>query len=62
MSRLNIRTLLIGIGAFMIVFGILGSIVYPGGGALRVFDLNKEQTFPGNLLRACSCSAPARLR
>jgi hypothetical protein len=45
-SRLNMRMLLIGIAAFAIVFGILGSIVYPGGGALRVFDLNKEQTFP----------------
>jgi hypothetical protein len=45
-SRLNVQKLLIGIAAFMIVFGILGSIVYPGGGALRAFDLNKEQTFP----------------
>ena len=45
-SRLDIRKLLIGIAALTIVFGILGSIVYPGGGALRVFDLNKEQTFP----------------
>ena len=45
-SRLNMRTILIGIAALAIVFGILGSIVYPGGGALRVFDLNKEQTFP----------------
>ena len=45
-SRVNVQKLLIGIGALMIVFGILGSIVYPGGGALRVFDLNKEQTFP----------------
>jgi hypothetical protein len=24
----------------------MGTIVYPGGGALRAFDLNKEQTFP----------------
>lgn len=45
-SRLNVAKLLIGIAAFMVVFGILGSIVYPGGGDLRVFDLNKEQTFP----------------
>ncbi len=45
-SRLNVQKLLIGIAAFIIVFGILGSIVYPGGGALRAFDLNKEQTFP----------------
>ena len=46
MSRLDVRKLLIGIAVLMIVFGILGSIVYPGGGALRAFDLNKEQTFP----------------
>ena len=45
-SRVDIRKLLIGIAAFAVVFGILGSIVYPGGGDLRVFDLNKEQTFP----------------
>jgi hypothetical protein len=45
-SRLDVRKLLIGIAGLMIVFGILGSIVYPGGGALRAFDLNKEQTFP----------------
>jgi hypothetical protein len=41
-----VRKLLIGIAALMVLFGILGAIVYPGGGALRVFDLNKEQTFP----------------
>ena len=45
-SRIDIRKLLIGIAAFAVLFGILGSIVYPGGGELRVFDLNKEQTFP----------------
>jgi hypothetical protein len=45
-SRVDTRKLLIGIAALTIVFGILGSIVYPGGGALRAFDLNKEQTFP----------------
>ena len=28
------------------MLGVLGAIVYPGGGDLRVFDLNKEQTFP----------------
>jgi hypothetical protein len=28
------------------LFGIMGSIVYPGGGDLRAFDVNKEQTFP----------------
>ena len=45
-SRINMRTLLIGFAVLTIAFGILGSIVYPGGGELRVFDLNKEQTFP----------------
>ncbi len=45
-SRLDVRKLLIGIAALIIVFGVLGSIVYPGGGDLRAFDLNKEQTFP----------------
>jgi hypothetical protein len=45
-ALLDIRKLLIGIAAFAVLFGILGAIVYPGGGDLRVFDLNKEQTFP----------------
>ena len=45
-SRIDIGKLLAGIAVLMVAFGILGSIVYPGGGDLRVFDLNKEQTFP----------------
>ena len=45
-SRVNIAALVIGIAALGVFFGIMGSIVYPGGGALRAFDLNKEQTFP----------------
>jgi hypothetical protein len=45
-ARVNVRSLVIGIGCLAVVFGILGAIVYPGGGDLRVFDLNKEQTFP----------------
>jgi hypothetical protein len=45
-SRVNLRSLLIGLAFFAVVFGILGAIVYPGGGDLRAFDLNKEQTFP----------------
>jgi hypothetical protein len=45
-SRLDIRKVLIGIVILTVAFGILGSIVYPGGGDLRIFDLNKEQTFP----------------
>ena len=40
------RALLIGLAFLAVVFGILGAIVYPGGGDLRAFDLNKEQTFP----------------
>jgi hypothetical protein len=45
-ARVNVRSLVIGLGCLAVVFGILGAIVYPGGGDLRVFDLNKEQTFP----------------
>jgi hypothetical protein len=45
-SRVDMRALLIGLALFAVVFGILGAIVYPGGGDLRAFDLNKEQTFP----------------
>jgi hypothetical protein len=45
-SRVNIPALLIGLACLAVVFGILGAIVYPGGGELRAFDLNKEQTFP----------------
>jgi hypothetical protein len=45
-SRVNMRSLLIGLAFLAVVFGILGAIVYPGGGDLRAFDLNKEQTFP----------------
>jgi len=45
-SGVDVKKVLIGIAGLMVVFGILGSIVYPGGGALRAFDLNKEQTFP----------------
>jgi hypothetical protein len=60
-SRINIKKLLIGIAVLMTAFGILGAIVYPGGGALRVFDLNKEQTFPatfsGVLLLGAGCLA-----
>ena len=39
-------SLVIGLALLGVVFGILGAIVYPGGGDLRAFDLNKEQTFP----------------
>lgn len=45
-SRLDPRTLLLGFAGCLVVLGVLGAIVYPGGGTLRVFDLNKEQTFP----------------
>ena len=45
-SRVDVRALLVGLACFAVVFGILGAIVYPGGGDLRAFDLNKEQTFP----------------
>lgn len=45
-ARVNVRPLVIGLGCFAVLLGILGTIVYPGGGDLRVFDLNKEQTFP----------------
>jgi len=45
-SRLNVRKLAIGLGCLGLVLGVLGAIVFPGGGDLRVFDLNKEQTFP----------------
>ena len=45
-SRLDPARLLIGFAVCVVVLGITGSIVYPGGGALRAFDLNKEQTFP----------------
>jgi hypothetical protein len=45
-SRIDIPALVIGIASFIVLFGILGAIVYPGGGDLRAFDLNKEQTFP----------------
>ena len=45
-GRVDIRALLIGLALLAVVFGILGAIVYPGGGDLRAFDLNKEQTFP----------------
>jgi hypothetical protein len=45
-SRVDMQALLIGLASFAVLFGILGAIVYPGGGDLRAFDLNKEQTFP----------------
>jgi hypothetical protein len=45
-SRVDMQALLIGLAVFAVLFGILGAIVYPGGGELRAFDLNKEQTFP----------------
>ncbi|MGH2978258.1 MAG: hypothetical protein ACRDLQ_01300, partial [Solirubrobacterales bacterium] len=45
-GRIDMQALLIGLAFVAVVFGILGAIVYPGGGDLRVFDLNKEQTFP----------------
>jgi len=43
---IDLRALLIGLASFAVLFAILGTIAYPGGGDLRVFDLNKEQTFP----------------
>jgi hypothetical protein len=45
-ARVDMQALLIGLASFAVLFGILGAIVYPGGGELRAFDLNKEQTFP----------------
>jgi hypothetical protein len=45
-SRVDLRALVIGLAVFGVFFGIMGAIVYPGGGDLRAFDLNKEQTFP----------------
>lgn len=57
-SRVNMRAVVMGLALFLVLFAILGAIVYPGGGDLRVFDLNKEQTFPatfsGVLLLAAS--------
>jgi hypothetical protein len=45
-SRLEPARMLLWFAGCAIVLGILGAIVYPGGGDLRVFDVNKEQTFP----------------
>jgi hypothetical protein len=45
-SALDIRSLAIGMALLVVLFGIMGAIVYPGGGDLRAFDVNKEQTFP----------------
>ena len=45
-GRVDVRALVAGLACFAVLFAILGSIVYPGGGDLRAFDLNKEQTFP----------------
>ena len=45
-SRLDLRTVVIGLASLIVFFGIMGAIVYPGGGGLRAFDINKEQTFP----------------
>ena len=45
-SRLDLRTVVIGLASLIVLFGIMGAIVYPGGGGLRAFDVNKEQTFP----------------
>jgi hypothetical protein len=58
-SRVNMRALLIGLAFFAVVFGILGAIVYPGGGDLRAFDLNKEQTFPATFSGALLLGAGA---
>jgi hypothetical protein len=58
-SLLDIRKLLIGVAALTVLFGILGAIVYPGGGDLRVFDLNKEQTFPATFSGLLLLSAGA---
>jgi hypothetical protein len=53
----NLRSLLIGLASFAVVFTILGSIAYPGGGDLRAFDLNKEQTFPATFSGALLLAA-----
>lgn len=45
-GNVDVKALVAGLACFAILFTILGSIVYPGGGDLRAFDLNKEQTFP----------------
>jgi hypothetical protein len=45
-SAVEIRSLLIGLALLLTLFAIMGAIVYPGGGDLRAFDVNKEQTFP----------------
>jgi hypothetical protein len=45
-SRVDVRTVVIGLASLIVFFGIMGAIVYPGGGGLRAFDVNKEQTFP----------------
>jgi len=55
--NVNARALVAGLGLFAILFTILGSIVYPGGGDLRVFDLNKEQTFPATFSGALLLAA-----
>jgi hypothetical protein len=51
------QVLLIGLAFFGVLFGILGAIVYPGGGDLRAFDLNKEQTFPATFSGALLLAA-----
>jgi hypothetical protein len=45
-GRVDLRALLIGLALLMALFAIMGAVVYPGGGDLRAFDVNKEQTFP----------------
>jgi hypothetical protein len=56
-GRVSIRSLLIGLALVGTAFGILGAIVYPGGGDLRAFDLNKEQTFPATFSGALLLAA-----
>ena len=56
-GNVDVRALVAGVVGLVVVFGILGSIVYPGGGDLRAFDLNKEQTFPATFSGALLLAA-----
>jgi predicted tellurium resistance membrane protein TerC len=56
-GNVDVRALVGGLACFAVLFAILGSIVYPGGGDLRAFDLNKEQTFPATFSGALLLAA-----
>ena len=58
-GKVDVRALVAGLACLAILFTILGAIVYPGGGDLRAFDLNKEQTFPATFAGALLLGAGA---